>query len=313
MDSSLRQRSLPDIATEVKSSLASQLGWVGMAGIESPVSLAVEGGMAVQAPASVDAYVNLTRPEERGIHMSRLYLAVDEKLSEQALTPAIMVQLIQMFLESHTDLSDKAFVRIGFDYLVRRKALRSDLAGWRRYPVSVSAVGCDGQVRVQASVKITYSSTCPCSAALARRLIQEQFADDFDAQSVSFDAVHEWLGSQQGILATPHSQRSEADIDIAIRSDMDMFPLLDLIDSVEESLGTPVQTAVKRADEQAFALANGQNLMFCEDACRRIQHVLQQDSRYLDYRIRAAHLESLHPHDAVAQAVKGVPGGFRLD
>ena len=313
MDSSLRQRNLPDIAKEVKSSLASQLGWVGMAGIESPVSLAVESGVAVQAPACVDAYVNLTEPQERGIHMSRLYLAVDRTLSEEALTPATMVRLIEEFLKSHRDLSDRAYLRVGFDYLVRRQALTSDLAGWRRYPVTVSAIGVEGQVRVQASAKITYSSTCPCSAALARRLIQDQFAQDFDANSITYDDVHEWLGSQKGILATPHSQRSEADIDIAIRSDMDMFPLLDLIDSVEQSLGTPVQTAVKRADEQAFALANGQNLMFCEDACRRIQHALGGDSRYLDYRIRATHLESLHPHDAVAQAVKGVPGGFRLE
>jgi GTP cyclohydrolase I len=37
-----------------------------------------------------------------------------------------------------------------------------------------------------------------------------------------------------------------------------------------------VQTAVKRADEQAFALANGQNLMFCEDAARRLHLALRQ-------------------------------------
>jgi GTP cyclohydrolase I len=29
-----------------------------------------------------------------------------------------------------------------------------------------------------------------------------------------------------------------------------------------------------------------------------------------DFRIRAAHLESLHAHDAVAVATKGVEGGY---
>jgi GTP cyclohydrolase I len=71
-----------------------------------------------------------------------------------------------------------------------------------------------------------------------------------------------------------------------------------------------VQTAVKRADEQAFALLNGQNLMFCEDAARRIQAALEPDERISDFWLRASHHESLHPHDAVAVATKGVAGGY---
>ena len=48
--------------------------------------------------------------------------------------------------------------------------------------------------------------------------------------------------------------------------DCTALPLRTLIDASEQVLGTALQTAVKRADEQAFALANGQNLMFCEKA-----------------------------------------------
>ena len=86
--------------------------------------------------------------------------------------------------------------------------------------------------------------------------------------------------------------------------------LIDLIGRVEYALGTPVQTAVKREDEQAFALANGGNLMFCEDAARRIQKALDADLRLSDFHIRVEHQESLHPHDAVAYASKGVAGGY---
>ena len=88
------------------------------------------------------------------------------------------------------------------------------------------------------------------------------------------------------------------------------LPVIDIIDVVEEALQTPVQAAVKREDEQAFALRNGQNLMFCEDAARRIQHALDADERIADFHVRAAHYESLHPHDAVAVATKGVSGGY---
>ena len=88
------------------------------------------------------------------------------------------------------------------------------------------------------------------------------------------------------------------------------FHLIDLIDRVEHALGTPVQTAVKREDEQAFALANGGNLMFCEDAARRIQKALDTDAALSDFHVRVEHQESLHPHDAVAYASKGVEGGY---
>ena len=89
------------------------------------------------------------------------------------------------------------------------------------------------------------------------------------------------------------------------------FPIVELIDVVEDALQTPVQTAVKREDEQEFALLNGSNLMFCEDAARRIHSALDVDERVADFWARAAHLESLHAHDAVAVTVKGIENGFR--
>jgi GTP cyclohydrolase I len=157
---------------------------------------------------------------------------------------------------------------------------------------------------------VLYSSTCPASAALARQLIQEQFARDFDAaQPVDHAAVLAWLGSERGISATPHAQRSVARLLVRYQPGAPL-DLVGLLDRVEQALGTPVQTAVKREDEQAFALANGGNLMFCEDAARRIQRALAGDERLADFHVRVEHQESLHPHDAVAYASKGVPGGF---
>ena len=69
---------------------------------------------------------------------------------------------------------------------------------------------------------------------------------------------------------------------------------------MEAALGTPVQTAVKREDEQAFAELNAANLMFCEDAARRAASALASDPRVSAWQVRVAHFESLHPHDAVA-------------
>ena len=88
------------------------------------------------------------------------------------------------------------------------------------------------------------------------------------------------------------------------------FDVVNLIDTLENELKTPVQAAVKREDEQEFARLNGQNLMFCEDAARKIKSRLE-DAQYTDYWLRINHYESLHAHDAVAIAVKGIEGGYQ--
>ena len=303
-------RAMPDVANEAQPAVAGTLEWVGMGNIDVPVTLAGTDGTAVRTPARVSAYVNLRQPDVRGIHMSRLYLHVDKHLSGEPLTPCSIRRLLRDFLESHSELSDRAMVRISFDHLVRRPALKSDNSGWKSYPLTIAGVMDKGQFSLEVGCEVVYSSTCPCSAALARQLIQERFGEDFArGKPLDYDAVVNWLGSEQGICATPHSQRSIAEVRVKLAPSFG-FPIVELIDRVEAALQTPVQTAVKREDEQAFALLNGENLMFCEDAARRIQVALARDEHIVDFWIRATHQESLHPHDAVAVAVKGVPGGY---
>ena len=303
-------RSMPDVANDARPHVAGALEWVGMGEIEVPISLNSPDGRTVQSGARVTAYVNLTRPEARGIHMSRLYLHVDKSLSNEPLTPCSLRRLLKDFLDSHAELSDHALVRIRFDHLVRRRALVSDNSGWKSYPVMLTALMDRGHFSLELACEVVYSSTCPCSAALARQLIQERFGEDFArGKTLDYDQVLAWLGSEQGICATPHSQRSSAEVRVKLVQGFD-FPLIELIDRVEDALQTPVQTAVKRVDEQAFARLNGENLMFCEDAARRVQHALDADERIVDFWVRASHYESLHPHNAVAVATKGLAGGY---
>jgi GTP cyclohydrolase IB len=306
-------RVMPDIAAGAAIGHAGQLDWVGMDEISVPVRLASHQGEIVQSPARVGAFVNLKRADVRGIHMSRLYLHVDRHLSSEPLTPCSLRRLLRDFLDSHAELSDRARISVRFDHMIRRPALASDNSGWKTYPVVINASMEEGAFAFELETEILYSSTCPCSAALARQLIQEQFSADFSPdQPLDHAAVLGWLGSESGIRATPHSQRSGARVRVRLASGFE-FPIVDLIDLIENALQTPVQTAVKREDEQAFALLNGQNLMFCEDAARRMQRALDGDERIVDFWLRAAHLESLHPHDAVAYASKGVEGGYSAE
>lgn len=304
-------RVMPDIANEARPAVAGLLDWVGMGEIEIPVAIADAAGGIHTSGARVNAFVNLNRADVRGIHMSRLYLHVDKALGAEPLSPCSLRRLLKDFLDSHADLSDRAMVQVHFDYLVRRPALVSDNTGWKSYPVSVTALLDRGQFSLEVGVQAAYSSTCPCSAALARQLIQENFVGEFPAGSpLDHAAVLRWLGSEQGINATPHSQRSTAEVKARLAPSFQNLPFIEIIDRIEGALKTPVQTAVKREDEQAFARLNGQNLMFCEDAARRMQKALDEDDRISDFWVRASHFESLHPHNAVAVATKGVVGGY---
>ncbi len=303
---------MPDVATHAKVGVSGTLDWVGMNEIEMPIQIRGTDGVNIPTHAKINAFVNLAQPEKRGIHMSRLYVHLDQRFSQEPVTPESLFALLQDFLTSHGDLSTKALVRLNFDYMVRRASLISDNSGWKKYPFSIIASINEGQCEFEVSFQIVYSSTCPCSAALSRQLIQQQFEADFPAETpLEHSAVLAWLGTEEGILATPHSQRSSADVRLKLGQDVQVFEFDRMIDSVESALKTPVQAAVKREDEQAFALLNGQNLMFVEDSARRLQTALSEQADVEDFWARCRHFESLHPHDAVAIVTKGIEEGYK--
>ncbi|SNS84060.1 GTP cyclohydrolase FolE2 [Pseudomonas segetis] len=288
-------QTMSDIAAQAAP--ASQtLDWVGMCNIDMP--LRVEGQSTT---GKVDAGVSLDDQTARGIHMSRLYLAL-QKIAQQPLSPSLLEEVLSDFLASHTGLSQRASLSICTDLLLQRPALTSHLSGWKAYPITIDAGLDSNGLHLELGVTLAYSSTCPCSAALARQLIQQRFARDFNSAPVDYQQVHAWLGSTDGIIATPHSQRSTAQIQLRLDRQARDFAIQSVIDRAEQALGTAVQTAVKRADEQAFALANGQNLMFCEDAARRLDLTLRTQPDITGFKLKVIHAESLHAHDAVAQS-----------
>ena len=303
---------MPDIANHSCATTEGTLDWVGMSNIEVPLMLALAAEGQRQVSAHVEAFVNLKDPKAKGVHMSRLYLLLDELSTESSLSHATLCTLLDGFISSHEELSDQAFVKFDFDLHLRRKALITEKQGWKAYPITITGQVNAKKLEVEMTIKVPYSSTCPCSAALARQLIQEAFVAKFEGQQqISQELILDWLGTTQGIVATPHSQRSVAEVKVKLNSKVADFPIIALIDAIEDALKTPVQAAVKRADEQEFARLNGQNLMFCEDAARRLKHALNQQSQFDDFWLRVNHYESLHAHDAVAVTAKGIQGGYR--
>ncbi|NMP30330.1 GTP cyclohydrolase I FolE2 [Thalassotalea sp. M1531] len=304
--------SMPDIANHTTAQTEGKLDWVGMNNIEMPMMVAAKGQPEKMVSAHIDAYVNLKEPEAKGIHMSRLYLLLDDLSNNNVLNYQSLVSLLDGFITSHQELSDNAKVQFRFEYHLRRKSLISGKQGWKAYPVTLTGNLNQGKLEIELGIEVRYSSTCPCSAALARQLIQQAFLSKFEEQtSVDKEAIHEWLGSSDGIVATPHSQRSIAEVKVKLNSNVTEFPITELVNILENTLQTPVQAAVKREDEQEFARLNGQNLMFCEDAARKLQHAMNQSSDFDDFWLKVNHLESLHAHDAVSITTKGIQGGYQ--
>ena len=296
---------LPDVAGDAVA-LARPLDWVGMDHIALPVRIPDGAGGQLQVAADIDVAVNLGRADARGIHMSRLYLQVQDGLAREAITPAGLRHLLQDGIASQQGLATQARLRIRYDALLQRPALESGFSGWKRYPVEIEATLAEGHLRITLAFEVEYSSTCPASAALSRQANAERFAEDFAAaRPLSVGVVRDWLASDRGMAATPHAQRSRAQVRVELKPQFDELPLIALVDALEAALATPVQTAVKREDEQAFARLNAENLMFCEDAARRVASVLANDPRVERYDATVSHFESLHPHDAVAR-VSGV-------
>ena len=292
---------LPDVASEETSAIRAPLEWVGMSRIDIPLQLD-EPGCSETVHAIADLQVNLPAVTVKGIHMSRLYRILNELSRVDSMAPGDLRTLLEQMVESHQDCyTDGARVVLDFSLLARRPALRTpELAGWKSYPIRLEATLDQTWFALRASVQVEYSSTCPCSAALARQLVADGFRGHFSGKSgLTSEEVAAWL-QRNATLATPHSQRSEATVCVDVSDSSESFGLMALIDQIEAVLATPVQTAVKRADEQAFAWLNGQNLMYVEDAARRIQGALS--GRYDNLRTQVRHLESLHSHDAVASA-----------
>lgn len=288
---------LPDITSDHVAPLPATLQWVGMEGIAVPVTLQFQGRRPELTAATAAVYVSLDTPTAKGIHMSRLHGVINH-LAEKPCTKATLDQLLRDIIDSQNGIGFGARIKLEFNVLLKKGALLSDESGYQLYPVTIDAEMTSRGCRYEFSITIPYSSTCPCSASLARQLYSTEVDRAFPGEKIDKRDLLEWVQSEAGSVATPHSQRSYAYIKLAVDTN-DWPDLPGLIFEMEEIIGTPVQTAVKRSDEQEFARLNANNLMFCEDAARRVKSRLEAMDQVTSYWFKIEHQESLHAHNAV--------------
>lgn len=305
---------MPDVAHSTLPQSPRCLERVGMTQVEIPllVQRGADPNNRDRIPALASGFVSLDDPSARGIHMSRLYKVLAKELPAHPLSPEHLTGVLNLLLESHNNLSQSAEVVVSYTHLASMPALLSKLESWRHYPVVVRARRQQGEsARIDLAVQVTYSSTCPCSAALSRQLNQKRFLERFGGPTqVSPEEVSEWMGTEESVGGEPHAQRSVATALLRFESPGNFPNIETLVSTLEKRLGTPVQSAVKREDEQEFARLNARNLMFSEDAARRLAEALD-NMNCADFVINVCHYESLHPYNVQASASKGVTGGLQ--
>jgi len=289
---------LPDITSGQNALTALPLRWVGMEEIAIPLTIAVSNQQIISLSAKADVFVSLDIPQAKGIHMSRLYLMLKNTLTAHPLNGKVLSELLNTLIISQQGLSESAKIKLSFELTIRKNALLSNEFGYQSYPMSIERSFIRGEMITELSLTIPYSSTCPCSSALSRQALSNKLEQSFSGDNIDKNELLHWIRTEQNTAATPHSQRSYAYIKLKIKNE-EIPNLADLIFEFEKVIGTPVQTAVKREDEQAFAKLNANNLMFCEDAARRLKQSLESNSNISGYWFKVEHQESLHAHNAV--------------
>jgi GTP cyclohydrolase I len=297
---------LPDVTSHHVAEIPKPLQWVGMEDIAIPLLVPIQNKIQQQVSAKTCLYVSLDKQNVKGIHMSRLHLALNQTLADQSLAHKKLDFLLQEMVLSQGGISGSARLVLEFDLVLEKPALLSGEYAFQSYPIRIDAQQVDGELGVELELTIPYSSTCPCSASLSRQLYAEAINKHFSNDDIDKQELMNWVVSEAGSVATPHSQRSYAYIKLFLAKDY--FPdIASLIFKFESIIGTPVQTAVKRQDEQAFARLNAENLMFCEDVARRVKSGLEKMKFVSDYWFKVEHQESLHAHNAVVIDQKNRP------
>ncbi|OUR96461.1 GTP cyclohydrolase [Halobacteriovorax marinus] len=232
--------------------------------------------------------------DKNGVNMSRFCTILQEESEQGDIDSKFFKSILRRYRADLRDnnseeLIPESFLKLNFRYPIKQKSLKSNNWGWQYYECSLEGhENKDGQIDMSLTINYEYSSTCPCSLSMAKQY----------EQSHANNEITEGNG-----IATAHSQRSNAIVTIKYNVEKPVS-INRLIELMRKAIPTETQSLVKRIDEQAFAILNGENPMFVEHASRRISTVLNQEESIIHWSAKVEHFESLHSHNAVAYISK---------
>lgn len=262
---------------------------VGIERFRIPLNFEHADGSVMSHDAEASMFIFL-ESHKTGANMSRFCNILQAQSAEKVINLQFFKDILRKYRTDLRDYEDeplmpKAHLKLDFKYPVKQQSLKSGNWGWQYYECEWEGIeDKTDQVLMQLTIRYEYSSTCPCSLSMSKQYEKE---------------YREGKTTEGSGIASAHSQRSIATIKVTHDANTE-FHIEDLIGLCRQALPTETQSLVKRVDEQAFAILNGDNPMFVEHATRRISTIFNECDRLLDWEAKVEHIESLHSHNAVA-------------
>jgi len=267
-------QNLPDIQ-KTKDQRGIAIDEVGVSNVRYPVRLPFRDGGVFHTVANLSMRVSLPQ-HEKGTHMSRFMIALQEKVDE--LQPGTVENVLAHLLELLE--ADQAYLDMEFPIFLSRPAPVTGLPGLLDYTcVYKGALTRDGVYEKQVEVRVTAASLCPCSKNISK------------------------YGA--------HNQRSL--ITIKIRENSDIIWFEDLIEIAERNASCQLYPILKRPDEKYVTERAYENPKFVEDIVRDVAVELQDmltEERIRWFFVSSNNYESIHNHDAYAQLERGDRGSL---
>ncbi len=269
---------------------------VGIERFRIPLNYLHADGSVMNHDSEVSMFVSL-EAHKTGVNMSRFPAILQEEAANSPISYDLIEKVLTRYRTDLRDFEDEeligtAYLDLNFKYPLKQPSLKSENWGWQYYNVAINASqDSKGQTDIALTLDYEYSSTCPCSLSMAK-----QYEEDFRTGKTT----------EGNGIATAHSQRSNARVQIKFHKSS-ALTIEELVDLLRKSIPTETQSLVKRVDEQAFAILNGENPIFVEHVARHLSEALDEESRIIDWNAYIQHWESLHSHNAVAyiQKVRG--------
>lgn len=266
---------------------------VGIERFRMPLNYRHADGTIMNHDTEASMFVSLGA-DKTGVNMSRFCQILQAEAQDSPVDNDFFKRVLRRFRADLRDYDTEELIpnselRLSFKYATKQKSLKSENWGWQYYNCTLKGTeNSKGEALMSLTLDYEYSSTCPCSLSMAK-----QYEEDYRSGKTT----------EGNGIATAHSQRSNAKTEIQYSLDNGMS-IEDLVELLREALPTETQSLVKRLDEQAFAILNGENPIFVEHVARRLSHALDSDNRILDWNVQIEHWESLHSHNAVAYIQK---------
>ncbi len=236
---------------------------VGVKGLRYPIRLRSKNG-TTSSIGIWNMTVELPK-EKKGTHMSRFVALLEENSKhESVMDPVLLGIMLKNMLELLEAESGR--IELAFPYFINKTAPISGVQSLMDYEVSMIGEINKGEIEVSLKVVVPVTSLCPCSKEIS-----------------AYGA---------------HNQRSHITVEAVLK---DVYPIDELISSIEEQASCELYGLLKRPDEKYVTERAYDNPKFVEDLVRDVAGMLNSEERISAYTLEAENFESIHNHSAYAR------------